>query len=120
MAPTLDRLKRRREFLRVAGARNSAGTYGLVIQAFKSRSSATAIRLGFTASKKVGNAVCRNRARRRLKELAAEIMPIHAQPGHDYVIIARGTTPDRSFSALKRDFEKALKRLNLWQESPVS
>ena len=119
MTSTLERLKRRREFLRVAGAKTSAGTYGLVIQALKSHSSATAIRIGFTASKKVGNAVCRNRARRRLKELAREIMTHHAIPGYDYVVIARGTTPDRSFHALRRDFEKALKRLNLWQDTAI-
>ncbi len=119
MASSVERLKRRREFLRVAGARNSAGTHGLVIQASKSHSSATAIRIGFTASKKVGNAVCRNRARRRLKALAGEMMPKHAVAGYDYVVIARGTTPDRSFEALRRDFEKALKRLKLWQGSII-
>ncbi len=73
------------------------------------------IRIGFTASKKIGNAVCRNRAKRRLKELARQIMPIHAVSGYDYVIIARITTNDRSFNALRGDFKKALNRLNLWR-----
>lgn len=73
-------------------------------------------RIGFTASKKVGNAVARNRAKRRLRALTAEVMTQHAQPGRDYVLIARQSTPTRSYKALRADLEKALKRLKLWRE----
>lgn len=71
------------------------------------------IRVGFTASRKVGKAVVRNRARRRLKAVAREILPLFALPGHDYVLIARAGTVDRPYPALIRDLKKALKRLKL-------
>ncbi|HEX6957538.1 MAG TPA: ribonuclease P protein component [Ferrovibrio sp.] len=71
-------------------------------------------RVGFTASRKVGNAVTRNRARRRLKALAGEVLPQHAAPGYDYVLVARQATPARDFAALRRDLENALKKLKLW------
>src|SRR5205085_871500 len=57
-------------------------------------------RIGFTASRKVGNAVLRNRARRRLRAVAAEVLPLHAAPGHDYVLIARGETVVRPYPLL--------------------
>lgn len=116
MSPAVERLKRRPEFLRVAGARRSAAMPGLVLQARKSIAPTEAVRIGFTASKKVGKAVTRNRARRRLKAVAAMVMPVHAEPGHDYVLIARGATPDRPYDALVRDLNKALKRLKLWRD----
>jgi ribonuclease P protein component len=72
-------------------------------------------RIGFTASRKVGNAVARNRAKRRLRALSAEVMTQHAMPGRDYVLIARQTTPTREYSALRGDLERALKRLKLWR-----
>ena len=118
----IQRIKLRRDFLKVARAKYSAGTYGLVMQALKTPKSSNQynsnnIRIGFTASKKVGNAVCRNRAKRRLRELAREVMPIHAMSGYDYVIIARITTNDRSFDNLRRDFKKALNRLDLCHDT---
>ncbi len=73
------------------------------------------VRLGFTCSRKVGNAVARNRARRRLKALAAEIFPHHAEPGRDYVLIGREATVERDFASLRRDVESSLKRLGLWR-----
>lgn len=73
------------------------------------------LRLGFTCSRKVGNAVARNRARRRLKALAAEIFPAHAAPGQDYVLIGREATVARDFASLRRDVEGGLKRLGLWR-----
>lgn len=113
MIPTVDRLKRRSEYLRVAGARRSAAMPGLVLQARPSKTQNATIRIGFTASRKVGNAVIRNRARRRLKAVAREIMPLFAIQGHDYVLIARSGTATRPYDALIRDLKKALKRLKL-------
>lgn len=118
MALTVGRLKRRSEYLRVAGARRSAAMPGLVLQARDAKASTDTVRIGFTASRKVGKAVSRNRARRRLKAAAAEVMPIYAQPGHDYVLIARAATPTRAYPALIRDLHKALKRLKLWRPEP--
>lgn len=67
------------------------------------------IRVGFTCSKKVGNAVARNRAKRRLREIARLILPQHGQPGMDYVLIGRrGATADLPFTQLQSDMHKAL------------
>ena len=65
-------------------------------------------RLGLTASKKTGNAVRRNRARRRLRALARTELAARARAGIDYVIIARHGTVDRSWSDLTNDLDKAL------------
>ena len=112
-------LKDRWEFLRVAGARKKWAAPGLVLQAapfdakVRHRLEAGAVpiglRHGLTASG-AGNAVARNRARRRLRAIAHEILPNQACPAHDYVLIARGTTPDRAYEALKADLIQALRR----------
>ena len=67
------------------------------------------IRVGFTCSKKVGNAVARNRAKRRLREIARLVLPQHGAPGHDYVLIGRaGVTATRPFEQMLDDLRKAL------------
>ena len=68
-----------------------------------------AIRVGFTVSRKVGNAVARNRAKRRLRAAAHELLPLLGRPGHDYVLVARGTTVARPFAALLSDITTAMK-----------
>ena len=67
------------------------------------------IRVGFTASRKVGNAVARNRAKRRLRAAAAAILPLHGREGHDYVLVARTAMLTRVFADLLGDLETALK-----------
>ena len=69
-------------------------------------------RFGFTVTKKLGNAVIRNRIRRRLKSAITELSDQHARPGFDYVLIARGAAFDRPFAALKKDLEVALQRVH--------
>ncbi|HEY5208016.1 MAG TPA: ribonuclease P protein component [Stellaceae bacterium] len=112
----LARLKRRAEFLRVAGTRKKWVAQGLILQAApRSAEDDSPPRIGFTASRKVGIAVVRNRARRRLKAAVAASMPVHAVPGHDYVLIARAGTVRRPFADLIGDIETGLKRLGLWR-----
>jgi ribonuclease P protein component len=70
-------------------------------------------RLGITASRKVGAAVARNRARRRLRAVASQVLRTHAVDACDYVIIARASTVTRPFAALLGDLAEALRRLNM-------
>lgn len=70
-------------------------------------------RVGYTCSKKVGGAVQRNRAKRRLRAAAAQVLPRLGRPGWDYVLIGRaGTTIARPFSSLLSDLEIALDRVH--------
>lgn len=114
MPVVVGRLRRRSEFLRVAQTGRKFAATGLVLQA--ARSGDREMRVGFTVTRKVGPAVVRNRAKRRLRALAAEILPAHAAAGHDYVMIGRATTATRDFAGLRHDLAAALKRLKLWRE----
>jgi len=115
--PPVGRLKRRSEFLRVAAERNKWVAPGLVLQArprgpdARDPLPADAIRVGLTVSRKVGGAVARNRARRRLRAAVAAIVAAHGRPGFDYVVIGRQATLSRPFDALLADLQAALGRL---------
>ena len=69
------------------------------------------VRVGFTVSRKVGNAVERNRVRRRLREIAREVIPVQARPDFDFVLVGRQAALGRDFAALRQDLIEALKRL---------
>ena len=74
---------------------------------------AMGIRVGFTCSKKVGNAVARNRAKRRLREVARAVLPQHGRDGWDYVLIGRaGDTENRPFEAMQEDLRQALRKIH--------
>ncbi len=106
----LGRLKKRSEFLYVReGQYRAIG--GVVIQMRNNPQGGDHIRVGFTATKKIGGAVVRNKAKRRLRACAAELLPQYGQKGHDYVFIARDGTNARQFEDLKDDVKKALKIL---------
>lgn len=77
------------------------------------------IRLGITASRRVGNAVARNRVRRRLRAAAELVLPRHGKPGYDYVLIGRAATLHRPWSALLADLTEALRRLRALRENGV-
>ncbi len=66
------------------------------------------MRVGFTVTKKIGNAVCRNRIKRRFREAARQVLPELGRPGTDYVLIARPGAADRPFDALLDDLRGAL------------
>ena len=106
------RLKQRSEFLRVAAKGRKAPMPGLVLQAL-ARGDNQPARLGFTVTKKVGNAVIRNRTRRRLKEAARLLLRDQPVAGVDLVLIGRDGTRARRFDALMDDLRRALKRVGV-------
>ena len=113
--PALLTLRVRREFLAVAKGEKQV-RQGLVLQARPrkpdNRINAAAIRFGLTATKKIGNAVIRNRTRRRLRALAHEILSAHGQAGYDYVLIGRAATKHRTWEGLRTDLRSALKKVH--------
>jgi ribonuclease P protein component len=137
MNVTPERLRRRRDFLDVARKGRKWVAPSLILQIRPQMEDSGAaqrqekrlggggvaaantdrgtLRVGFTVSRKVGGAVVRNRARRRLRAAVAAVMPYHAAPDFDYVVIGRRTTVGRKFAALRGDLETALRRLGVWQ-----
>ena len=112
MTPRLETLRKRPQFLACARGRKQ-GTKGMMVQARKRPEDGETIGIGFTCSKKVGNAVARNRAKRRLREVARAVLPDHGRPGWDYVLIGRAeATANRPFHALQDDLIYALKKLH--------
>jgi len=101
------RLKQRKEFLRAASKGRKAAVHGLVLQALP-RDDTEVARVGFTVTKKVGNAVIRNRTRRRLKEAARLLFRERPVTGFDLVMIGRDTTRGRPFAELIEDLRRAL------------
>ncbi|NNC35892.1 MAG: ribonuclease P protein component [Acidimicrobiales bacterium] len=108
----LGRLKKRAEFLFVAERGSGKGRFkarpGIVIQARKNLSRTAGIDVGFTATKKIGNAVTRNKAKRRLRACAQAILPTLGEPGYDYVFIARAETATMDWKELQAHVEKAV------------
>lgn len=110
-------LKKRAEFLAAArGAK--AATPGLVLQARNRQEAQPApYRTGFTATRKIGGAVVRNRVKRRLRALAAELLPQCGRMGYDYVLIGRAETANRKYDALREDLKRALNRVHRTPET---
>ncbi|MBC8269849.1 MAG: ribonuclease P protein component [Rhodospirillaceae bacterium] len=118
LVSAIPRLKRRPEFLKVAATRHKWVASGLIVQSrprLDGEADTEQARVGFTVSRKVGNAVARNRVRRRLRAAADNVMTEHARPGIDFVIIGRRNSLNRSFSDLEGDLTTALKKLDAYQ-----
>jgi ribonuclease P protein component len=109
MAGPIVRLTKRAQFLYVRGG--AKAVRDTVIIEARRRERGGAVGLGLTASKKVGNAVIRNRSRRRLREAAKRLLPTHGLPGVDYVLVARQGAPDAPWVRLLDDVQNALIRL---------
>jgi ribonuclease P protein component len=113
----IERLKSRPQFLAAAkGVSEARGA--VVVQRLDRCDGDLTVRLGFTATRKVGNAVVRNRAKRRLREAARALAPELARPGSDYVFIARMGTADRPWDRLLDDVKSALTRLATPRSAP--
>jgi ribonuclease P protein component len=107
----LDTIPKRRDFILASTHGRYQAMPGLVIQ-MRDRGDNAAPRLGITASKKIGNAVARNRGKRRLRAVADMVLTSQSRPGHDYVLIARYNTNHLDWSDLEESLTKALIRLH--------
>ncbi|MEE4349382.1 MAG: ribonuclease P protein component [Pacificimonas sp.] len=102
-------MRKRRDFLAAnRGAR--AATDGFVLLLHPRRDDDPAVRVGYTVTKKIGNAVIRNRLKRRLRAVARAVLPTAAPEGTDLVLIGRSGGLTRDFASLQRDLEKAISR----------
>jgi ribonuclease P protein component len=113
-ALSIDRLTIRRQFLYVAQGRKASGRF-VLLQCRPTGDEGAArrglVRYGLTASKKVGNAVVRNRARRRLRAAMIELLGIHGVAGNDYVAVARTASVTADWQALLDDLSRLFIRL---------
>lgn len=109
-APSMERLRQRADFLAAASGIKVPAT-AFVLQARKRRDTGPA-RFGFTVSKKVGNAVERNRVRRRLREIVRLSAASRLHAGHDYVLVGRRAALNQPFAVMTQDFEGALRRVH--------
>jgi ribonuclease P protein component len=111
----MQRLRHRADFLAAAAAvkvSNKALTTKAFIVQMRDRCDGNPARVGFTVSKKVGNAVERNRIRRRLREVVRQASGDAVRPGHDYVLIGRRAGLSIAFDGLVEDLKSALQRLS--------
>lgn len=114
----IERLKKRPDFLACAQAPSCAR--GAVVVQARPRDAEPLVRAGFTATKRIGGAVERNRAKRRMREAARLLLPAFASPGFDYVFIARGGVTTRPWPRLLDDVKSALIRLAADRDRPAT
>lgn len=108
----LTTLTKRADFLKASRSKR-AGQPGFLLQGRDRADDTTATRVGFTCSKKIGNAVARNRAKRRLREIARLVIPNFGKPGWDYVLVGRPElTASRAFDELIQDLERAIAKVH--------
>lgn len=105
-------IKKRQDFLALRHARKTHAPGFLMAMRHNPKNSQDEARVGLTVTKKLGGAVVRNRIRRRLRAAAREVFPANAEPGVDYVLIARQPALTRNYQSLLDDMERALLRLS--------
>jgi ribonuclease P protein component len=115
--PVIYKLQKRWQFLACAKGRSLARG-GVAIQVLRRSDDSPRIGVGFTATRKIGGAVQRNRAKRRMREAARHLLPLHGAPQHDYVFVARGGAIDRDWRRLLDDVKSALIGLAAGADEP--
>ncbi len=113
----MPRLKRRKDFVRLARQSQHWVTPGFILQC-DSMPEATqdGLRVGFTASRRVGGAVQRNRAKRRLRAIAEVVLSAEGHSGFDYVLVARNKVLTKDFQQLKQDLGWAIRKIHEGQK----
>jgi ribonuclease P protein component len=112
----MERMRHRADFLAAAAAAKASGA-AFTLQT-RARDDAGPPRVGFTVSKKVGNAVERNRVRRRLREIVRLAPAGRLQAGHDYVLIGRRAALGLPFARMVAELDGALDRLHRGHRPP--
>lgn len=112
----MERLRQRADFLAAARGLKMPSA-GFVLQA-RDRSDQGPPRIGFTVSRKVGNAVERNRVRRRLREMVRLNSRDALRPGHDYVLVGRRAALSAAFSDLAAEYDRAVTRIHTMRHKP--
>ncbi len=108
-APTTDTLRKRSDFLAIAKTGKRGIAQSVTLQ-YRPQPEATIIRVGFTATKKLGNAVVRNRAKRRLRAAIHQVLQETAFAACDLVLIAREGLAERDFPTLLQDLRYCLRK----------
>jgi len=109
--PPYDTIKKRRDFLRANRGKRYV-TPGFILLASKRAGDDAQPRLGITVTKKIGNAVIRNRMKRRFRALAQQMLPDLGQRGIDYILIGRAGGIEREFAEMRSDLKRGLKKVN--------
>ena len=107
----INKIRLRKDFINIQNNGNKHDCSSFIIQSFKNNSQNQPSRFGFTASKKVGGAVVRNKAKRRMRELVYSLKDRFKEFGYDYVLIARKNIVDKKFEDLKKDLNNTLKKM---------
>ena len=105
--PETRKMLNRSEFVAAARHGRKLVSSSLVVQ-IHNRGDDAHPRIGITATRKIGNAVTRNRAKRRLRALARDVLARHARPGHDYVLIARHNTPTKAWPVMEAECDRLM------------
>jgi len=116
MSRVLSSIKNRKDFLKISTKGVSSPQDGLVLQTIANNDENNNIRVGITATKKIGNAVIRNKCKRKLRVVANHILLEYAKENNDYVLVARASTYDREIQLLKDDLIKALKNVKCYKK----
>ena len=117
-------LRKRSQFVRIAQNGRKFSSAGVILQMRKldedidlqNQRGKKIIEVGYTASQRVGGAVSRNKAKRRLRSVAAKVLLKHAKWNHGYVLVARPSTNEVDFYSLVEELEYCLKKLNVYRK----